>query len=130
MKKSGLRQRRIFSDELKKAAVKDIEKGRVNVSGVMREYDVSSTTVYKWIKKFSTYLQSSQTMVVEMKSEQYKSRELAQKVKELEAAVGRKQMEIDYLEKLLEIAGKELKMDLKKSFVHPPLNGSGAVIKG
>jgi transposase-like protein len=129
MKKTGLRQRRIFSDTLKKTIVKEIEKGRVNVSGVMREYGISNQTVYRWIKKFSTYLQSSQTIVVEMKSEQYKSRELATKVKELEAVIGRKQMEIDFLEKLIEIADRELKMDLKKSFVRPPLNGSEVVIK-
>jgi transposase-like protein len=129
MKKTGLRQRRIFSEALKKAVVKDIEKGRVNVSGVMREYSISHQTVYQWIKKFSTYLQPSQTIVVEMKSEQYKSRELAAKVKELEAVIGRKQMEIDFLEKLIEIADQELKMDLKKSFVRPPSSGSEAVIK-
>ncbi|MDR0791809.1 MAG: transposase [Chitinophagaceae bacterium] len=129
MRKTGLKQRRIFSIELKKAIVKDIEKGRVNVSGVMREYGISGTTVYKWIKKFSTYLQPSQTIVVEMKSEQYKSRELSAKVKELEAVIGRKQMEIDYLEKLLEVAGEELKMDLKKNFATSPLTGSGAATK-
>jgi hypothetical protein len=59
-----------------------------------------------------------------MESEQYRSRELEEKIRELEAALGRKQMEIDYLDKLLEIAGKELKIDLKKSFVTQRLNGS------
>ena len=126
MKKTGLRQRRIFSESLKKKVVKDIEKGVINVTGVSREYGVSCVTVYQWIKKFSTYLQSSKTIVVEMKSEQYRSRELEEKIRELEAALGRKQMEIDYLDKLLEIAGKELKIDLKKSFVTQPLNGSRA----
>jgi hypothetical protein len=50
-----------------------------------------------------------------MESEQYRSKELKE-VAELEAAVGRKQLEIDFLNKLIEIAGEELKADLKKNF--------------
>jgi hypothetical protein len=59
-----------------------------------------------------------------MESEQYRSKELEKKVAELEAAVGRKQMEIDFLNKLIEIAGDELKVDLKKNFSTPPSGGS------
>ena len=113
--KVSLRQRRIFSDKLKRKVVKDIEQGNVNVLGVSREYQVSTLSVYKWLKKYSSHLHPSTTLVMQMDSEQYRSKELEKKVAELEAALGRKQLEIEYLNKLLEIAGEAMGTDLKKS---------------
>jgi transposase-like protein len=132
MENAGLRQRRVFSAAVKKQAVQDIERGKINVSGVSREYGVSRQAVYEWLQKFSTTLQPSQTIVVQMESEQYKRKELEAKIQELEAALGRKQMEVEYLDKLIELAGKELGMDVKKSFVGASLNGlkGKAVLKG
>ena len=43
-----------------------------------------------------------------------KVKELEQKVKELEQAVGQKQIMIDYLEKMMEIAKQEFKIDIQK----------------
>lgn len=40
--------------------------------------------------------------------------------KDLQAALGRKQMEIDALKKLIDLASSELKVDLKKSFGDKP----------
>src|SRR6476660_7397695 len=90
----SLRQRRIFSDKLKKKIVKDIETGKVSVTAVSREYQVSIASIYSWLKKFSGHLHPSTTLVMEMDSEQYRSKELEKKVIELEAALGRKQMEV------------------------------------
>jgi len=122
--KISLKPRRIFSDKLKKKIVKDIEQGKVNVAGVCREYQVSNRSVYQWLQKFSSHLHSSTTLVIQMDSEQYRSRELEKKVRELEAALGRKQLEIDYLNKLIEIAGEDMGIDLKKSIGMPALDGS------
>lgn len=123
--KISLRPRRIFSDKLKKKVVKDIEQGKVNVSGAGKEYQVSTKSIYGWLKKFSTHLQSSTTLVMQMDSEQYRSKALEKKVAELEAALGRKQMEIDYLNKLIEIAGQDLGSDLKKNTSIAPSAGTG-----
>ncbi len=123
--KLSLRPQRIFSDKLKKKIVKDIEQGKVNVAGASREYEVSSKSVYRWLKKFSTHLHPSTTLVMQMDSEQYRSKELEKKVIELEAALGRKQLEIDYLNKLIEIAGQDLGTDLKKNISMPASVGTG-----
>lgn len=123
--KISLRPRRIFSDKLKKKIVQDIEKGKVNVSGASREYSVSIVAVYKWLKKYSAHLHPSTTLVMQMDSEQYRSKELAKKLTELEAALGRKQMEIDYLNKLIEIAGQDLGVDLKKNINMNASAGTG-----
>ena len=123
--KLSLKPRRIFSDKLKKKIIKDIEQGKVNVLGASREYAVSQRAVYTWLKKFSTYLHPSTTLVMQMDSEQYRSKELEMKVAELEAALGRKQLEIDYLNKLIEIAGQDLDIDLKKNTNMIASDGTG-----
>jgi transposase len=125
--KLSLRPRRIFSDKLKKKIVKDIEQGKVSVTGACREYEVSNVAVYRWLKKYCAHLHPSTTLVMQMDSEQYRSKELEKKVTELEAALGRKQMEIDYLNKLIEIAGQDLGTDLKKNTSMPPLIGTGKI---
>ena len=122
-----LGQNRIFSDAIKRKVVKDIEHKNVSIIAVCREYLVCSQTVYNWLNKYSRHLQSGKNLVVQMESEQYRSKELEKKVAELEAVVGRKKMEIDFLNKLIEIAGDELKVDLKKNFSTPPSGGSGTI---
>lgn len=113
--KKTLRPRRIFSEQLKKKIIKDIDEGKTNITGAGREYQVSNVAIYRWLKKYSAHLHPSTTIVMQMDSEQYKSRELEKKVAELESVIGRKQMEIDYLNKLIELAGKDLDIDLKKN---------------
>ncbi|NCA84550.1 MAG: hypothetical protein EOM83_03140 [Clostridia bacterium] len=49
-------------------------------------------------------------------SEQYKRKELEQKIKEVEVALGRKQMEIDLLNKVIDLANEEYHTDLKKTY--------------
>lgn len=125
----SLRPRRIFSDVLKKKIVRDIEAGKVNVLGVSREYQVSENAVYMWLKKFSAHLHPTTTIVMQMDSEQYRTKELEKKIAELEAAVGRKQLEIDFLNKLIEIADQDMGTDIKKNIATHALAGT-AKIKG
>lgn len=122
--KITLNPRRIFSETLKKKVVKDIESGKVSVSLASREFNVSQQAVYGWLKKFSPNLYPNTTIVVQMESEQYKSKELEKRIAELEAALGRKQLEIDFLNKVIEIADKDLGIDIKKNIVTPVSNGS------
>lgn len=53
-------------------------------------------------------------MIVELKSEAYRSKELEKKIKDLEAALGRKQLEVEFLNKLIELASDDLGIDIKK----------------
>ena len=122
--KLSLRPRRVFSDRLKKKIVKDIERGKVNVVGVMREYQISHSSVYNWLRKFSGHLQSTSTLVMQMDSEQYRTKELEKKVLELEAALGRKQLENDYLKKLIDLADQDLGIDIKKNIGSKLSSGS------
>lgn len=121
--KLSLRQVRIFSEALKKKAVQEIEGGKATVSAISREYGTSFQSVYSWLNKYSRHLQSSRRIVIEMESEGYKTKELEKRIQELEAALGRKQLEIDFLNKMIEKGREELGVDLKKKFCTPPFIG-------
>jgi transposase len=121
--KLEIRERRIFSEELKKKAIKDLTGKKTTIKSLMNEHQISYQTVYKWLYKYSPYHEQKCILVVQMKSEEIKNSELLQRMAELERIVGQKQLEIDFLNKLLEIGSGELGFDLKKSFSPPPLNG-------
>jgi transposase len=127
VKKHTLKQRRIFSEEVRKRVVRDIEQGKCTVRQASHELQVCFQTVYLWLYKYSIYLQKDKILVVENKSESYRSRELEKRIAELEAALGRKQMEIDLLNKILELASKEQNIDLKKNILSRLSNGTGSI---
>ena len=100
-----------------------IEK-RISIKQLCDLWQISRVTAYKWLYKYSPHHSSGIKMVVQMESEEHKTKQLLQKIAELERTVGQKQLCIDYLEKLIEVSGKELEIDLKKNFNERPLNGS------
>jgi len=128
--KLEIRERRIFSEELKKKVVKELVSKGTTIRSVTAEHQVSANSVYRWLYKYSVHHGQKCTLVVQMKSEELKSRELQHRIAELERIVGQKQLEIDFLNKLLEIGSGELGIDLKKSFSPPPLSGTGLVNTG
>jgi transposase-like protein len=117
--------RRTFSEEFRRKKVWEIENKLTTVSQVSREYQISRTGVYYWLKKYSNHYEPSLKVVLQMESEEEKTKKLQSRIEELERALGRKQMELDYLNKLIEIEGNRLGEDLKKKAGLPPSNGSG-----
>ena len=111
-----IKQRRIFSEAFKRQKVKEIEQGLIKIGEIATLYEVSRQAVYYWLYKYSVHYQEGSLQVVQMASEAHKTKELLSRVKELEAALGRKQLELEYLEQLITLASSELKLDLKKSF--------------
>jgi len=123
--KLAIRDRRIFSESLKRQIVKELVSGRTTIKGIMAEHQVSATSIYKWLYLYSPNHQSKCTLVVQMESEETKKQALQHRVSELERIVGQKQLEIDFLNRLIEIGSKELEFDIKKNFSTKLSNGSG-----
>jgi transposase len=123
-KRKALKQKRVFSEEVRKQVVRDIERGKCTVLQAAREVQVNPQSIYNWLYKYSLHLQKERILVVQSKSESYKSKELEKRIAELEAALGRKQMEIDLLNKILELVGKDQNMDLKKNILKRLSSGS------
>ena len=106
--------RRTFSEEFRRKKVWEIENKLTTVSKVSRDFKVSRSGIYYWIRKYSKYYQPSVKVVFQMDSEEEKTKKLQSRIDELERALGRKQMELDYLNKLIELESKRLGEDLKK----------------
>jgi len=113
--KLQIRKRRVFSESFKREKVAEIVSGQISIQAFCRLWKVSSTSVYRWIYRYSDQHQKGTTMVVQQESEAAKVAELQNKIANLEQALGQKQMVIDYQDKLIEEASKELGMDIKKN---------------
>lgn len=121
------RERRFFSEEFKRQKVKELCSRQITVIQICRLYEVSATSVYKWLRRFSPHhSQPATTLVVQMETEAQKTMMLLARVAELERIIGQKQLEIDFINKLLEIGSAELGFDLKKNFSTQLSNGSGS----
>lgn len=113
---SKIRKVRQFSTEFKKEKVKQIDEGKITVSQISRIYEVSVTAVYKWVRQYSKYAGQNEKIVVEKLSEGAKTLELLKKVAELEQLVGQKQVEVEYLKKVIEFGSELTETDIKKKF--------------
>ena len=110
------RRRRTFSIAFKEEKVKQIERKQVTVRQICKLYNVSDTSVYNWISLYGSYKQKGERIVVEKESEGKKTEELLKKVAELEQLLGQKQVEVEYLKKVLEFSSELTKIDLKKKY--------------
>ena len=104
---------RVFSVALKKEKVKLIDEGKLTVKQVSDLYDVSQTSVYNWIKKFTT-ITRDERVVVEKASEATRTQELYKHVRDLEQALGRKQMELDYYKEIVRLESELEGVDVEK----------------
>lgn len=117
-----IRKHRKFSDDFKRDLVKSFESGKYSVAELGRLHGIKDPIIYNWIYKFSNYNQKGFRMVEHTESSSKKLKELEAKIKSLEAVIGQKQIKIDFLEKMIDIAQDELNIDIKKNSSTPPSN--------
>ena len=118
-----IQKRRKFTNEFKKRIVQDYESGQYSVSDLSKLHSIANTQIYDWIYKFSTVNQKGYRIVEMKESSDTKVKQLEQRIKELERVVGQKQIKIDYLEKMIDLASEELNIDIKKNSDTQPSNG-------
>lgn len=119
-----IRKHRRYSEEFKRMLVSDYESGKYSVCQLEKLHGISNALIYSWIYKYSTFNKKGYRVVENNKSTSDKVKELEKKIKELEQVVGRKQIMIDYLETMMEVAKDELNIDIKKNYGTPPSKGS------
>lgn len=123
-KKIAVKPGRVFTDEFKKSCVHDYESGQLTVKELSRLYHINPVIIYRWIYKYSAY-NKRRVKVVEMaESSKSKVKELYKRIEDLERIVGQKQLNIDFLEKMIEIAKEQYGIDIKKNLDTPPSTGS------
>lgn len=126
MLKNGKRVRvkRKFSPDFKKKIVHLYESGQHTTKEISSLYNISQYLIYRWIYRYSHYNKQS-VQVVEFKDSQMnKVKELQKRIAELERIVGQKQMNIDFLNKMIELADAEYNIDIKKKSSTPHSGGS------
>jgi len=120
---------RHFSVEFKRQIIAQLDAKLITISEIVRLYEVSAVSVCRWRRKYSKHYQTPTKVVIEMESEALKTKALLERNAELERIIGQKQLKIDYLEKLIEIASQDLKIDLKKTTDMPHSTTSGQTAK-
>ena len=111
-----IRRRRIFSEEFKREKVQEIISGHQSIGSFCKLWSVTPAAVYNWIYQYSPAHKKGTTMVIQKDSEASKTQELQTRIANLERHLGQKQLDLDYLEKLIELASKELDIDIKKNY--------------
>ena len=119
-----LRKHRRYSDTFKKQIVSDFESGKYSVLQLERLHGVKNCSIYSWIYKFSTFNEKGYRVVEMEDSTTNKVKHLESKIKELEAALGRKQIMVDYLETMIDVAKEDLNIDIKKNYATPQSRNS------
>jgi transposase len=120
------RRNRYFSEDFRKKKVEELDKKLTTVAEICKTYEVSDVAVYKWIHKYSLMRKKAVKMIVEAESDTARINALKQHISQLEQMLGRKQFEIDFLQKQLDIASDQYGIDLKKKHTGQHFSGSGS----
>ncbi len=75
------RQNRYFSDGFKRKKVSEIDRNITTIAEISREYQVSRTSVQKWILKYSDMRKKGVKQVIEARSDTRKIQRLKQHIK-------------------------------------------------
>lgn len=116
---------RRFSEQFKRQKVKEILSGRTRVNEICKQYEVSSTAVYRWIKQYGTNCHQGVRMIVETESDTRQLLELKKRNAELERLIGQKQIFIEFQNKMIELAEETYGIEIKKKSSSEPSDASG-----
>lgn len=122
-------KRRQYSKEFKVELVHLFEQGKYSVMQLSRLYGVSFSLIYRWIYHFSSFNEKGHRVVEMKQSSTAKLKALEQRIKELEQLVGQKQIQIEFLEKMIDLGAEHYGLDIKKNSSTPHSSGSGRTKK-
>jgi len=106
-----------YSQAFKMKVVSDIESGKYTIEGARKVYGIGGQgIIQKWIRKFGKLDLLNKIVRIEMKDELSRIKQLEQEKHQLESALAQAHIKILTYESLIEVAGKNLGMDLKKNF--------------
>lgn len=98
-----------YSEELKARIVEEIERGSLSIKEASLEYRAKKTTIKNWLEEYGRFRAKRSIVEVVMKDE-------TAKIEELQKALAEAHLKLRIYDKMIEIANKEYKTDLKKTF--------------
>jgi transposase len=123
------RQRRIFSEEFKRKKVREIEQQLTTIAEVSRQYEVRANSVSKWLAKYGQHYKKGVRTIVESNSDTAKIAALKAQLAELQRIIGEKQVQLEFKDKIIELAEEVYGVDIKKKFEAKPSAGTGSIEK-
>jgi transposase-like protein len=98
-----------FSPELKRAIVEELESGHLSLREAAARGHTTVGRIQLWLKEYGKYHPKRDIVEVVMKSEE-------EKIAALEKALADAHLKLLVHEKIIEVASKKYKVDLKKTF--------------
>ena len=98
---------KVFSEELKRRIVQELESGELGQCEASRVYGIHRKAITKWQKQYGRLPPTREIVEVVMKDEK-------EKIAELQQALSDAHLKLRLYDKMLELAGEEYKADLKK----------------
>jgi transposase len=118
------RRKRHFSENFKIQKVREIERKQTQVSEICKQYELSTTSVYRWMDKYGTGIKTER-MIVETESDTTQLLALKKQVADLERIIGQKQVLLDFKDKMIELAEETYGIDIKKKCSLEPSSITG-----
>jgi transposase-like protein len=114
------RERKFYSEAFKERVLASYYNSNESVSMVASRFDVSRDTVSSWVYRKRTASESKKRVKLApsgsdfMKREELSPEAKEARIRELEVALSKEKMRSECLEKMIEIAERELKIDIRK----------------
>lgn len=106
-----------YSLAFKRRIVSEIEKGKHSITSAQGMYDINgNSTIQQWIRQFGKNHLLNKVVRVETPNERSKLKELQKDKQRLESALAHAHLRVLALENMLEMASKEVGIDLKKKY--------------
>lgn len=117
---SDERRRRNFSESFKRKKVQEIESGQTKIADLCRQYDTNRSSVYKWLNKYGNMKTKKERLIIETESDTKQLIALKKQIAELKMLLAEKQIQIDFKDKMIEIAEDMYNVEIKKKFEMKP----------
>lgn len=104
-----------YSEAFKRKVVAEIEQGSVTREGARRKYGIGgAATVDQWCRKYGRFERLGVKITVESAMKRDEKRELKERVRQLEAALADEKLKTMVLEKLIDVAERDLHVSIRK----------------
>lgn len=105
-----------YSQALKQQVVREYESG-ASVYSLLNKYGISGhNTIKRWVEKHGREAYRSGIVMIQSQEDQLEVKAMKARISELESALAESVLDGRLLNTTLEVASRELKVDLKKTF--------------
>ena len=114
-----------YSTAFKRKVVEQIESGTYTIAECQRLYAIGgSMTIYNWLRRFGKAHLIANHVVIQMKDERERIKQLEANVQALESALAQAHLENLVLKSTLEVAEEHYGEDVKKNFAPKASNAA------